>query len=288
MNNNQNNLNQFQNKAENTSNNSNQHLYNNPQSNLNDTNINQPLNNAENLNINSNPIQYNDQTNSNQTINGNFSQQQNTNNNTNQNNQTQYVYQNNSSQYQNENFNSNPNTPAFQSDFSQNTLNNNNYINNIEPLPENKKKKRTIKIVIIIIVVAIAIYFIINLLLAMLAANVTTNYLDEARKQSFADSAIALATAAEYIYIMNDHVGEQCYSLNSLNQQTDRTYEMTPFGTNYSSSSYATVREENMNRYISICLVDEEGNGIAYTSEENLSSESVVTNVTCILPPECN
>ena len=166
----------------------------------------------------------------------------------------------------------------------------------------NPKKKNTKLIIIIAIVVGILAIIGGRYIIALIAADTYMDELDEYKKEYDADSLgfdateykkeFAVSEAKEFIskatyqYKVNRNDGTQCYTL----QYVEKELGKSPFGTNYTNSSYIIIERDVANQKYnnSVCIVVEEGIGISYTSEENISADSVTSGVTCTLPPECN
>ena len=151
---------------------------------------------------------------------------------------------------------------------------------------QEQKRKKTIIIVIIIIIAVIFVPFIISTVIATFAVS---GQLDEARKGTFADEAQMAISATKNDFIMSNYNTNQCYNLDKINTSLEKKLDTSPFGSTYSNTSYVKIEVTQPNTYnYYICLADNDGNGISYTSEDNISADNITTNVTCTLPPECN
>lgn len=150
----------------------------------------------------------------------------------------------------------------------------------------NPKKKNTKLIIIIAIVVGILAIIGGRYIIALIAADTYMDELDEYKKEFAVSEAKEFISKATYQYKVNRNDGTQCYTL----QYVEKELGKSPFGTNYTNSSYIIIERDVANQKYnnSVCIVDEEGIGISYTSEENISADSVTSGVTCTLPPECN
>ena len=160
--------------------------------------------------------------------------------------------------------------------------------NSFNPNFNNKipKKKNTKLIIIIAVVVGLLSIIGGRFIIASLAANSYINMIDDGRKEMVFSDARSYISRATYEYKVNRTEGKKCYTLSQLETELEKS----PYGTNYTNLSYIIIERDvaNQNYNNGICLVDEEGVGISYTSEENISANSVTTGVTCTLPPECN
>ena len=191
----------------------------------------------------------------------------------------------------NNNFNPNNN---YNNNLNENNQNNNyNPNNNYNNIPQNinqpQKKGMNKKTIIIIIVAVLAALFVPIIILTIIAMGPVNKTLDNARNGTFIDEGLSAITAVKNDYIINSYQENKCYTLSTINTLVEKQLNTTAFGTNYSNTSYIKVEkgiQPEPSYYI--CLVDEEGKGIAYTNEDTLSSDSIEENVTCTPPPECN
>ena len=90
--------------------------------------------------------------------------------------------------------------------------------------------------------------------------------------------------------IINLQTTNKCHNLNQINTLLRRKIINSPFKEKYQTTSYviSTLDETNTYSY-SICLVDEKGNGIELTEENNVQLENVKvgTAKSCTPPPGC-
>lgn len=110
------------------------------------------------------------------------------------------------------------------------------------------------------------------------------------KKNNLADDAVTMINIIREENMMNLSVTNTCYNLNQINNISRRKITTSPFKENYLTTSYvlATINENNNYSY-SVCLVDEQGNGLELTNEENVKLENVKikTATKCVPPPGC-
>ena len=144
----------------------------------------------------------------------------------------------------------------------------------------NKKGFTLIELLAVIVILAI---------LVAVAIPAVTRYLNTARKGTYSTNAQAAISAVRNDVITNGYTTNQVYTLATINTFLEKKLVTSPYGTNYSDTSYVKVDFNNTTGEATyyICLTDG-NNGFTETQENQVGESTVKTGqtVTCTVPTE--
>lgn len=140
---------------------------------------------------------------------------------------------------------------------------------------KNRKGFTLIELLAVIVILAI---------LVMVAIPAVTRYLTESRKGTFSDNALTAISAVRNDVILNGSQSNVYYDLANINKLLEKKLTTSPFGNEFSDTSYIKVTYTDSGSNYEICLTDGHY-GIAETPEGEVDKDKVTsTNTTCTKP----
>lgn len=132
-------------------------------------------------------------------------------------------------------------------------------------LRSNKKGFTLIELLAVIVILAI---------LVMVAIPAVTKYLNESRKGTFADNALAAIGAVRNEAVIEGLPSGTTYYLDDINDLLEKKLLSSPFGQQYETGSYITINiaDDGTTTY-SMCLTDKGGNGLTVVTGEGENEE---------------
>ena len=105
------------------------------------------------------------------------------------------------------------------------------------------------------------------------------------KKDRFVNDVQNATTKVLEDYRILSHTDKQCYNFKKINSLFTLKLGRSSFGSNYSQNSYILID----NNKISVCFVDEKGNGFYNVSDADLNRDNLQAGIAfdCMLPSYC-
>jgi len=210
------------------------------------------------------------------------------------------VYMNNNKDLQNNINNGQQNNQRFQEtawvhpDDLNNNLNSYNSYTNFNYNQNKHKKNNTTNIIIIVVLVAVAAFLLPRIIFFLVSFKSTNSLLNDTRKSSYCDNIFVAVQSIRTDYLTNGYDEDKCYNLEKINRiKGEKPLISSPFGANYSKSSYIIAKNPSNSKYIypshiEVCFADEKGYGVSNINVNDLTKDNITTNISCTLPLNCN